>query len=101
MKRTERRRLYYAQVKKLTAEKQIPRKRGHTLDHIVPVSFGFKHSDEITPEMIASRENLRMIPFQENLAEAARMTPRGINNLVLWGLFDMAYVEREKLKRVR
>jgi len=97
MTRAGRRRRYYSEVKRLTAEKTVERRYGHTLDHVVPVSFGFKN--EIPPKLIASRENLQLIPFQQNLAKSSRMTAEAIALLETWGLFDLAFTEMYKLKR--
>lgn len=97
MKRTERRRKYYALVDKLTREHPFFRRYEYTVDHIVPKSFGFKY--DIPAELIASIENLQFLTLPENVAKGTRMTPQGILNLSLWGYEDMAYVEREKLKR--
>ncbi len=99
MKRTERRRRYYALVDKLTEENKFNRIYGYTVDHIVPKSFGFKY--DIPAELIASIENLQFLTLAENVAKGTRMTPRGIENLLKWGYEDMAFVEQQKLKRVR
>ncbi len=98
MKRTERRRIYYALVAKLTAENRGLGIQGYTIDHIVSKSFGFKY--DIPAELIASKENLQFLTLSENVAKGTRMTPRGIENLLKWGYEDMAYVERLKLNRI-
>lgn len=97
MKRTVRRRQYYATVKQLTWETGLRSGLGYTIDHIVPVSFGFKY--DIPAILIASLSNLQFLTLAENVAKGTRMTPRGIENLLRWGYEDMAHVERAKLER--
>lgn len=40
-------------------------KDGYQLDHIIPIKFGFEN--DIPPEIIAEQNNLRMLPWKENL----------------------------------
>lgn len=38
---------------------------GYQLDHIIPIKFGFENN--IPPEVLAEKDNLRMLPWKENL----------------------------------
>ena len=38
---------------------------GYQLDHIIPIKFGFEN--DIPPEVLADKDNLRMLPWKENL----------------------------------
>lgn len=38
---------------------------GYQLDHIIPIKFGFENN--IPPEVLAEKTNLRMLPWKENL----------------------------------
>ena len=38
---------------------------GYQLDHIITIKFGFENN--IPPEVLAEKENLRMLPWKENL----------------------------------
>lgn len=38
---------------------------GYQLDHIIPIKFGFENN--IPPEVLAEKNNLRMLPWKENL----------------------------------
>jgi len=97
MKRTDRRRKYYADVRKITAQ-NAPRKRlGHTVDHIVPVSWGFKH--DLPPERIGSAANLNVVPWTENVAKAAQITPEMIDLLRAWEYHDLAHECQQRLGR--
>jgi hypothetical protein len=44
---------------------------GHHLDHIVPIIECFKKG--WTPEQAAAKENLKLIPFQDNLSKGAKL----------------------------
>lgn len=70
--RSRRYHAYRTAVKKLTAQNRPAGSYGKTLDHIVPVSYGFAH--DIPVERIASAENLVMLPFQENIAKGRSLT---------------------------
>lgn len=45
--------------------------RGYHIDHIIPITYGFKHN--IAPEKIASIDNLRMLFHEDNLAKGAKL----------------------------
>lgn len=45
---------------------------GHQLDHIIPIRYGFDNN--IPPENIARLENLRVIPWKENLTKGNKKT---------------------------
>lgn len=38
---------------------------GYQLDHIIPIKFGFENN--IPPEILAEKNNLRMLPWKDNL----------------------------------
>jgi hypothetical protein len=38
---------------------------GYQLDHIIPIKFGFENN--IPPEVLAEKNNLRMLPWKQNL----------------------------------
>jgi hypothetical protein len=40
---------------------------GYQLDHIVPLRYGFDNG--ITPEEISSLNNLRLLPWKQNLTK--------------------------------
>jgi len=61
-----------------------PSRSGFTRDHIVPVSFGFKH--DLPPERIGSLENIQYIGLNENIQKGQRMTPEALNILDSWAL---------------
>lgn len=46
---------------------------GYQLDHIVPVRYGFDNN--ITPEELSKVDNLRMIPWKQNLLKRDRIDP--------------------------
>jgi len=100
MKRSERRRKYFAEVKKKTdlIRSEIPgREYGHTLDHVLSVRYGFNH--DIPASLIASHRNLKWMHFNENIQKGSRMTTGAIFNLRRWGYTDLADIETAKLKR--
>lgn len=41
----------------------------YQLDHIVPIRYGFDNN--IAPEVLAKKENLRMLPWKENLEKSS------------------------------
>ena len=53
----------------------------YDLDHIVPISYGYRNNIPI--HLIASRENLRIIPHKENFAKGAKPYGR-INRDTKW-----------------
>lgn len=67
-----------------------------TVDHIVPVSFGFKHS--IPPELMGSRDNLELMDLNANIQKGTRITPRAIRILRSWGYTDLADYYEWKLQ---
>jgi len=46
--------------------------RDYHLDHIVPIKYGWKKG--INPHLIASIDNLRFIPYQENMEKGVQIT---------------------------
>lgn len=58
--------------------------RGHHIDHVVSIYQGFRLS--INPHLIASPDNLRVIPMKDNLDKGNRLTFEGIELLEAWGI---------------
>jgi hypothetical protein len=54
----------------------------YDLDHIVPIIYGYKNNIPI--ELIASKENLRIIPHADNFKKAAIITQDAIEILGRW-----------------
>jgi hypothetical protein len=52
------------------------------LDHIVPISYGYRNNIPI--ELIASKANLRVISHRENFEKNARITDESIEILTMW-----------------
>ena len=79
--------LYYAMVWEVTEGQKLyllenSDKRGwknHHLDHIYPISLGFK--EKIPPEKIGNIKNLRFIPYEENLSKGSKVTNESKNAL--------------------
>lgn len=61
----------------------LPRRSDDTIDHIVPISYGFKHG--IPPRLIGSYENLQWMPLNRNIDKGARLTDRARQLLREWG----------------
>ena len=60
-----------------------PSRMGLTRDHIVPVSFGFKH--DISPVLMGSPENIEYVSLNANIQKGQRLTPEAIAILKKWG----------------
>lgn len=78
---------------------QNPTRAGYTRDHILPVSFGFKHG--IPAALMGSPENIQYMELNENIQKGQRITPKGIALLRKWGeqlpyLLDLAEAEEIK-----
>jgi hypothetical protein len=86
--RSKRYHAYRYRVRHLTDQHRGPMPYGYTVDHIVPVSFGFNH--DIPAELIGSRENLHVVPFQDNLAKGAALTDASCALLHRWGFGHVA-----------
>ena len=79
--------LYYAMVWEVTESQPLHilenfDKRGwrdHHLDHIYPISMGFK--EKIPPVKVGNIKNLRFIPYTENLDKGFKVTTESINAL--------------------
>jgi hypothetical protein len=56
--------------------------RIYDLDHIVPISYGFKN--KIPAELIGSIENLRIIPHKENFEKNAKLTADSLDVINRW-----------------
>lgn len=67
-----------------------------TVDHIVPVAFGFKW--KIPPALMGSRDNLQLMPLNDNLQKGQRITPKAIAILRRWGYNDLADYYEWKLQ---
>jgi len=101
MKRTERYKQYrktVAAVTKLARAEGVPGYTyGATLDHIVPVSFGFKHG--IDPALIGANSNLQWMDLNANIQKGAGITAEAIQKLRGWGCTTLADTEEYKLDR--
>lgn len=98
--RAQRRIEYRRRVRIVTEANRglIPRHQsGHTLDHIVPVRYGFNH--DILPELIGQIDNLEWITANDNIGKGSRITFRAISNLYRWGYRDLADLETLKISR--
>jgi len=84
---------YRYRVNKITAESiaGVHRPHGHTLDHMIPIRYGFKKG--VPPELIGDIRNLEYVPFQDNLSDGARITDRSIVAMRRLGLDEMADIE--------
>lgn len=79
--------LYYAMVWEVTESQPLHilenfDKRGwrdHHLDHIYPISMGFK--EKIPPEKVGNIKNLRFIYYTENLDKGFKVTTESMNAL--------------------
>lgn len=79
--------LYYAMVWEVTESQPLHilenfDKRGwrnHHLDHIYPISMGFK--EKIPPKKVGNIKNLRFIPYTENLDKGFKVTTESMNAL--------------------
>ena len=79
--------LYYAMVWEVTESQPLHilenfDKRGwrdHHLDHIYPISMGFK--EKIPPVKVGNIKNLRFIPYTENLDKGFKVTTESMNAL--------------------
>lgn len=61
----------------------LPRNSDDTIDHIVPISYGFKH--KIPSRLIGSYENLKWVPLNENIQKGAKLTGEAREILKRWG----------------
>lgn len=59
-----------------------------TVDHIVPVSFGFKH--DIPPHLIGGADNLCRMSLNDNIQKGTKITAEAIDILRGWGYNDLA-----------
>lgn len=71
--------LYYKNVWRCTYKQPLillnnyrpERKNGYAIDHIYPISHGFKNN--IPPEIIGNISNLQMLPFKENESKSDKI----------------------------
>jgi len=88
---TDDRKIYYSQVWFHTNKQPLHllenyEKRGNAttdpdayhVDHIVPISYGFKH--QIDPEIIGHFSNLQMLPWLENILKSNKYEGQNENN---------------------
>lgn len=66
----------YEQYKNVINPNDYPRtvcgiEGGYQLDHIISIKFGFDNN--IPPEVLSEKENLRMLPWKENLKKSHMM----------------------------
>ncbi len=83
--------LYKRLVRALTEEsldkltyKPVRKFRERDIDHIIPVSLGFKLN--IPPYLMASLDNLQAISNEDNLVKSNNITERGQMLLNGWGI---------------
>lgn len=73
------RRVYYKQVWEITLKNDISeimgdKERGfhkYHIDHIIPIIYGYKNN--ISPEIIGHRDNLRPLYWKDNLLKSSRL----------------------------
>jgi hypothetical protein len=58
--------------------------KGHHIDHIVSIAYGFRNN--INPHLIASLDNLRMLPKMDNLVKGTKLTNEAKELLSRWEL---------------
>lgn len=58
--------------------------RQFDIDHIVPVAYGYKHN--ISPVLIGSVDNLRILSHRENHIKSVKLTDEGRQLLSMWGV---------------
>ena len=71
-------------------EKNAPKLEGiekrafkqYDIDHIVPIFYGYKNN--ISPQLIGSLDNLRIIPNEENKEKGIKITDDSMRLLKLW-----------------
>lgn len=60
--------------------------RQYDIDHIVPISYGFQHN--ISPLLIGSIDNLRIISHIENAKKSSYLSNDAKQLLSIWGIRD-------------
>lgn len=53
------------------------------IDHIVPISYGFKKS--IPVSLISSKDNLQVLSYKDNMKKGVKITKEAIELLIKWG----------------
>lgn len=80
---------YYIEVKRKTEinyleiESSIKRSWENQLDHIVPISYGYKNN--IPADLISSIENLQILSRIDNMLKSNRLTTKAKILLKKWG----------------
>jgi hypothetical protein len=80
--------LYYAKVWYITESQpihilenfELRSYRGHHLDHIIPISYGYKN--KISPEKMGDIKNLQFIPWDENYKKGAKVDNNNLKNIL-------------------
>lgn len=54
--------------------------RGHHLDHIIPISYGYKN--KISPEKIGNIKNLQFIPWEENYKKGSKVDEKNLKKII-------------------
>lgn len=88
------RRAYYFRICRRISEtnmSKIPgiekrKNKEYDVDHIVPISYGFKH--KIPVELISSAENLQVITHKENVEKSGHITELAARLLLKWGIWE-------------
>lgn len=81
-------RVYYAKVWFITESQPIHLLenfdlrsfRGHHLDHIIPISYGYKN--KISPEKIGDIKNLQFIPWEENYKKGSKVDEKNLKKII-------------------
>jgi hypothetical protein len=54
--------------------------RGNHLDHIIPISYGWKN--KISPEKMGNIKNLQFIPWEENYKKGCKVDENYLKNIL-------------------
>lgn len=81
-------RVYYAKVWFITESQPIHLLenfdlrsfRDHHLDHIIPISYGYKN--KISPEKIGDIKNLQFIPWEENYKKGSKVDEKNLKKII-------------------
>lgn len=65
---------YRRQVQRLTRKNKPKCPHGHTVDHIVPVSWCIKHRDKVSATVASDPVNLKCVPWSDNVGKSNRIT---------------------------
>lgn len=86
-----RRRVSLETLKHLPEMMRRPHDASDTIDHIVPISYGWKrrnyapHFKPIPPDLIGGIDNLAWSPLNDNIGKGTRLTDEAKKLLTAWG----------------